>query len=152
MLYYRVMAKHIGVTGTRTGMNERQFEFIAAFLANIVTEERYFHHGDCIGVDVEVAQMAKNAGFIVIGHPPTNPTLRGYFENHETLPTKDYLARNRDIVDASELLLVVPKEMEPVLRSGTWSTQRYAAHNKKSTIIVWPESNIRFFPTTSSTN
>ena len=38
---------------------------------------------------------------------------------------KPYLDRNRDIVDACEVLLATPDGPER-LRSGTWSTVRYA--------------------------
>ncbi len=42
------------------------------------------------------------------------------------LESKPYLERNRDIVDASEVLIACPSTREEVMRSGTWATVRYA--------------------------
>lgn len=131
---------HIGITGTRSGLNELQYSELIKFLMAAFEPGAIFHHGDCIGVDVEAAWVAREIGYKIVGHPPIKKILRGYFDDDETRPEKNYLARNRDIVDESFVLLVIPKEMEPVIRSGTWSTQRYAEKNSKPFVVIWPEA------------
>ena len=54
------------------------------------------------------------------------------------LDPRPYLARNRDIVDASDLMLACPAEQQEVLRSGTWATIRYALKRDKHLIVIHP--------------
>ena len=56
---------------------------------------------------------------------------------------KPYLERNKDIVDETGLLIATPKG-EEIVRSGTWSTIRYARKNHKKIIIIMPNGNLRF--------
>ena len=60
----------------------------------------------------------------------------------QTLPPKDYLDRNHDIVDQTDLLIATPKENTEVLRSGTWATIRYAKKINKPTWIIETNGNI----------
>ncbi len=62
----------LGVTGTRSGMNLRQFSVLSDILTRVIKAEPLseFHHGDCVGVDVQAAIMAKELGFVVVCHPP----------------------------------------------------------------------------------
>jgi hypothetical protein len=51
---------------------------------------------------------------------------QSYFRQaDEIAEDKDFLERNRDIVDRVEILIAAPEGPE-VQRSGTWSTVRYA--------------------------
>lgn len=52
---------------------------------------------------------------------------------------EDLLARNRDIVDETEILIACPGHMHEELRSGTWSTIRYAVKIQRPHIIIWPD-------------
>ena len=56
----------------------------------------------------------------------------------EELDDLPYLERNRSIVDACNVMIATPKEMEHTLRSGTWATVRYAWQKKKNIIIIPP--------------
>lgn len=49
-----------------------------------------------------------------------------------------YLTRNKHIVDSVPLILACPKEHKMSIRSGTWSTIRYAWKLKKDVIIIPP--------------
>lgn len=50
-----------------------------------------------------------------------------------------YLARNREIVNASDLMIAAPFEyFEEMRGSGTWATIRYTQRRRKTLIIVWP--------------
>lgn len=139
----------IGVTGTRSGMTEYQKKEVAAMLGELVpTEVRRFtmdtascflHHGDCVGVDVEVAQIAREFGYYIVCHPPEKNDLRGFFDSDSYELPKSYFARNRDIVDRSDFLFVVPYQMEWQSNGGTWYTHDYAVKKKKPLQIFWPE-------------
>jgi hypothetical protein len=51
--------------------------------------------------------------------------LRAYHESDKILPTKSYFARNRDIVDASNMLIGFPAHRSRG-KGGTWYTIKYA--------------------------
>ena len=78
-------------------------------------------------------------------HPPDNPTKRAFcFVPGDVIyEPKPYLIRNRDIVDQTDLTVAAPFEFEEQLRSGTWSTIRYAARIVKPLIVVLPDGALR---------
>jgi len=55
---------------------------------------------------------------------------------------KPPLVRNRIIVNSSEVLIVAPRTKYKVLRSGTWSTYRYARQLGKPTYLVYPDGSV----------
>lgn len=125
----------VGFTGTQDGMTEEQatrFELI--IISSIIAE---FHHGDCIGADADAHDMVAEHGVKIVIHPPDIPMKRA-FRKGTILPEKPYLVRNRDIVDASDVLLATPRENYEQRRSGTWSTIRYAQKCGKSILLIWP--------------
>jgi hypothetical protein len=65
---------------------------------------------------------------------------RAFKLGHKMYAPKDPLKRNRDIVDAAVMLIAVPKETTEVLRSGTWTTVRYAKKKGCSVLIIPPTS------------
>lgn len=136
------MSYHVGVTGTRSGMTSFQYNNVKAFLSEIVDveEDCYLHYGDCIGVDTEVAKLAYVLGYKVICHPPEKTDLVGDFQNnHRKFNPKSYFQRNRDIVDCSDKLLVVPYQTERQDNGGTWYTFDYAIKNKANITVVYPD-------------
>jgi hypothetical protein len=54
------------------------------------------------------------------------------------MPVEPYLERNKRIVDNVTLLIATPKEFHHTLRSGTWSTIRYAWKKKIDVVIIPP--------------
>lgn len=130
----------IGVTGTRDGMNSIQIEAVGLFLQDNSGE---FHHGDCFGVDLQAARIAKHLGYRVICHPPEKDYLRAFHESDEIRPKFNYLRRDRNIVDAVELLIVVPKQNEWQPEGGTWYTYDYATRVSKPTITFFPNGEIK---------
>ncbi len=62
--------------------------------------------------------------------------------NARILGKKPYLARNRDIVNAADVLIAGPGGMEEIMRSGTWATVRYARKKQKPVIIVYPNGEV----------
>lgn len=134
----------IGFTGTQSGMTEPQRKTLRRILRGQVGG---FHHGDCIGADAEAHDIADAAGLSVHIHPPTNPAKRA-FKNTQpdrVRPEKPYLDRNKDIVRDTEALVAAPGAPVEQLRSGTWSTVRFARRLKRPIAIVLPDGSIRRF-------
>lgn len=143
----------VGITGTRFGCKDAQLDSLQGLLIQLAPTE--FHHGDCVGVDDEGANTIKtlNMDCDIICHPPVDTTHRAN-NPHSTkvLPAKTHFARNRDIVDSCEVLIVCPFQPEHQSSGGTWYTYDYAMKHKKPTIVIWPDGVINTFnkPTTAS--
>jgi hypothetical protein len=121
-----LLAPEIGFTGTQEGMSEKQRSSLRQVLASFFADgARVFRHGDCVGADAQAHAKAKAAGFRVVIHPPSDDSKRAFCQGDAVLTPRPYLVRNRHIVDASSVLIATPKG-DDELRSGTWSTIRYA--------------------------
>ena len=132
----------VGFTGTQEGMSSEQKAALLHTLTTLnVLREMEFHHGDCIGADAEAHKIAKSCDIDIIIHPPLVETKRAFCEGfkirHKPAP---YIARNHDIVDACDLIIVAPRSNEEELRSGTWATYRYADKANKSIILLSRDS------------
>lgn len=126
----------IGMTGNRDGISHEAKESLKVLLMSINPSE--VHHGDCVGADEAFHNICEGLIDIVI-HPPTNSSNRAFCENaKEIYETKSYLARNKDIVNNSELLIGLPSSDIEYLRSGTWSTIRFARTLKRPILIILP--------------
>src|SRR5262245_17709532 len=127
----------IGFTGTQEGMSPRQKNTLYTLLWNMNDWHRnWLHHGDCIGADAEAHDIASAAGYKIAIHPPRIPDKRAYKTGEATRPEKDYLERNKNIVDECHILIAAPFRMQEELRSGTWSTVRYANKTGRELIIL----------------
>jgi len=148
----------IGFTGSQSGMTQFQKDESRKILIEKECSELVF--GDCIGSDLQVATIALTVGVRIFTiHPPDNPNKRAWAwdqdkttKNNRIItpyinkigisvrwyPVCNYLKRNHHIVDQVALLIATPKEFQHTLRSGTWSTIRYAWKTKKNIIIIPP--------------
>jgi hypothetical protein len=126
----------VGVTGTREGMNKAQFEQVKQFLEKYTDSE--LHHGDCRGVDVEVALLAKGMGYKIVCHPPKSNKEQGHFGGDDIREPQTYLKRDRNIVDETDILLVVPLQNERQDKGGTWYTYDYALKTGKTVHMAYP--------------
>lgn len=135
-MFYR-----LGFTGTQRGMTKAQKHHLILLLHKHQNDILEFHHGDCIGADADAHQIAVaifgNADKIWI-HPPLNPAKRAFCQSPHMLPEKDYLERNRDIIDTTNGVIAAPETMEERRRSGTWYTIRYAKRLKRPYLILEP--------------
>lgn len=118
-----------------------------------------FHHGCAEGADVEahavIAQrkisltdprinkdksLALWGSVSIIIHP--SKTSKGLIHCRRgdpvVLDSKPPLERNKDIVNAIDVLVTTPRLHTEELRSGTWATVRYARKMKRHIFIVWP--------------
>lgn len=149
----------IGFTGTQNGMTDVQKDFVLQILK--LKDCKEFYHGDCIGSDAEAADIAVDYGVSLFTiYPPINLNKRAWWCNTrkvvhlpvEYIPLNyrdknifvrwmlpdEYLERNKRIVDDVEWMIAAPKEHKHTVRSGTWSTIRYAWKTKREITIIPP--------------
>ena len=128
----------VGFTGTQTGMTNQQYGTVSALMTRMHAEEG--HHGDCKGADCQFNRICIDLDIPIVVHPPINPAKRGFCaaKNLVHRPKKEYLQRNKDIVDECDILIACPKGEKEELRSGTWSTIRYARKRGIKTVVVYP--------------
>ena len=136
--------RDIGITGTRQGATAFQAASLAEVLAyGIRSGAEWFHHGDCVGVDATGADIAYQLGYKIHSHPPTEELKwRAWARFDKASEPKSYAERNRDIVWASDLLIVVPKT-DKEQRGGTWMTFREAQRKGIPIRVIWPLGNIQ---------
>jgi hypothetical protein len=136
----------VGFTGTQRGMTLEQRITLRKILSKIFYTNTgfglpQFRHGDCIGADSEAHDIARDLGYWIAVHPPTKSNKRAHKKGNLICATKDYLDRNKDIVSVSNVLIAIPGEVQEMIRSGTWSTIRYAKKNLKPVVIIWPDGS-----------
>ena len=138
----------VGFTGTRDGMTDEQRRAFIAWAKTAGATE--LHHGCCLGADADAVNVflsAADLGFtrpLVVAHQPAKKAMlsnEAFMLSDRRQAPLDYLVRNRNIVDASEILVACPKGPEEQ-RSGTWSTVRYARKQGKRVLIFWPDGNV----------
>lgn len=137
----------IGFTGTRNGLTEQQYAAVHGALAASLFDRIFkveFHHGDCLGSDAQAAEIARNLGYRIISHPPIDPKHRAYVPADFEFIEREYLDRNKDIVDCAMLLVATPGQWAEQQRSGTWSTIRYARRTGVPVLIVYPDGSGSF--------
>lgn len=156
------MRRSLAFTGTQRGMTDAQFATCDRLLA--LWKPTEIHHGDCIGADDQIDQLAQKHGIDTVIHPPENPSKRAWCHRRWLFnceldaksgikPTRavvelapaHYLERNQDIVNEGNALLATPFESAEQRRSGTWFTirrgriARFQRDDFKRTVIVWPD-------------
>lgn len=124
-------------------MTDLQKKTFSEFIDN--RQETVFRHGCCVGADEEAHNMAIDNDYYTVGYPPINKSWISSVVCNEMMQPKDYHDRNKDIVDSSEFLIVVPETIEEKLRSGTWSTYRYAKKTSVPGIIIFPNGELKEF-------
>lgn len=142
---------NIGMTGTHIGMTDLQKQTFDSFLRLLTYKnEVTLHHGDCVGADTDAHYIAyDNYSCNIVVHPPISPRARSYCHGRyhdgplvEILPEKEYLDRNKDIVSDSEILFGFPEGEIEKVRSGTWSTIRFARKIKIPCFIIYPDGRV----------
>ena len=125
------------MTGSRTGINSAALEKLIKFLKDNKIDEA--HHGDCVGSDANFHNEASILNIKTVIHPPINNKMRAYCQGDESRIVKPYLARNKDIVNETDMLIAFPPTKKEILKSGTWSTIRYAKKINKKVLIIYPD-------------
>lgn len=121
------MIDALGFSGTQIGMSRAQvLAFIDYLQRHTVVS---FHHGDCIGADAQAHALVQQYSPLteIYIHPSTVKDKRAYCKDATMVfSARHPLHRNQIIIDLSTDFIATPKEVEEVLRSGTWATIRYA--------------------------
>jgi hypothetical protein len=123
-------------------MTGAQRAALRAILENEATTITEFHHGDCIGADAEAHDLPAAAGLEIVIHPPKEDALRAWKNAPMMLEPRTYLARNREIVRQCDLLIAAPAEDDEQIRSGTWSTVRFARNQARPVWIIRPGGSV----------
>lgn len=137
------MSIRVGFTGTSSEVPPDQLRALLRVWEQL-HDAIELHHGDCIGADAQahVLWMQKGDRRVVI-HPPENPLKRAWCTGGVQLPPAPYLARNRAIVEATDVLCACPHEREgEALRSGVWATVRHARKLRRPVAILRPHGHI----------
>lgn len=132
----------IGFTGTQLGLTGHQRSNIISLLLQMPSLLKV-RHGDCIGADEEFDALMRTEfhKLVIYSYPPRNPAKRAFVEDRGytvVYPVAEYLDRNKSIVRDSDWLVAAPSSTVEQLRSGTWSTIRYAQQIGKPHTIVFP--------------
>lgn len=130
----------VGFTGTQLGGNVLQEQALERLLSSVSVLQ--FHHGDCVGADSQADGIAESLGLARHVHPPDNTSKRAFCKGDIQYAEKPYLDRNKDIVNACDLLIAMPFERDEQRRSGTWSTVRYARRLKKPVKLIMPNGEV----------
>jgi hypothetical protein len=136
----------IGITGTRSGATTQQLASLANMLVLLAMAREAdveLHHGDCIGVDLQAATMASGMGIHTVCHPPVDESHRAMHKSDTILPPLTHFARNRNIVDMCDVLIVIPYQDEWHSSGGTWYTHDYAVKKGETVIIIKPNGTTR---------
>lgn len=135
----------LGFTGSRNEPTMIQIIWLAETFK--LWKPSKLHHGACVGADAEAHKMAVANKVQVIVHPPENQKLMMLPDALLSLhggvsirSPKPYLDRNRDIVDASDMLIALPGGPQRP-KSGTWYTINYALRQKIPVHICYPDGS-----------
>lgn len=133
----------IGFTGTRNGMTDEQKAEVTSFLSRTFLDEPWAKglHGDCIGADADFDAICKELGMEVNIRPCTHKS-RAHCDSPALAEPKAPLDRNKDIVNDAHIMVACPPTEHELLRSGTWSTIRYARKKNKTLVVVYPSGKV----------
>lgn len=127
----------VGFTGTRDGMSQSQKEAFVIKMYDLQPVE--FHHGDCLGADSEAHDIVREffPKCKIIIWPPKIKTQRAFKNGDVLMKPDEYLTRNKQIVDSTDVLLGSPKASTyESPRSGSWYTIRYARLQGKACHVL----------------
>jgi hypothetical protein len=139
------MELHLGFTGTRQSLTDVQHRELARAF-KVISHFDIFHHGDCVGADTEAHYLVENMGKEIWIHPSTlvkytanNTTYRG-----KRFAARDPLERNQQIVNWITLLIACPSSKAEAVRSGTWTTVRYARKKGIAILVIYPDGMMKY--------
>ena len=131
----------LGFTGTRKGLSIKQEVALNKTLKRLFEMVKEVHHGDCVGADSSFHHLCFSKGYKIIIHPPTHDKYRAFLKGAEFRRPRPYLERNKKIVDETDFIIACPDGYKEILRSGTWSTIRYAKRMNKTVIVIYPDGS-----------
>lgn len=134
-----------GVTGTREGIISHQHRWLLPVMRKFKDQGFILqHNGDCIHADYWMAWAWRRVQGLVELHPPLKKDGRAWFKGDFEHDPQDYGVRDQYIVDRSEMMVVMPRDMHEITRSGTWMTVRMARRKGIPRLIVWPDGRLEW--------
>ncbi len=106
----------VGFTGSRNGLTADQRRRLFDTLSQLVPIIEA-HHGDCVGADAEFHDWCVLHKVPVIIHPPEIETMRAFKTEGIILAPQPYLARNKAIVRACDMIVACPESVQETQRS-----------------------------------
>lgn len=147
----------VAFTGSRgpddAGMPPAQHQAVDRLLQSLFGPGAGFYHGCCRGADAQAAALAKAAGYVVVARParsavatdvemPPDVDPDALAAADRVLWAAGHFRRNRDLVDACDLLVAAPAAYAwPVLpgsSGGTAYTVNYARRHGKRVYLLDP--------------
>jgi len=101
------------------------------------------NNGDCIGADKDSGDVWIELGGKLHLRPPDIAAKRAFQRGEAIDRPLPYLERNKVIVRSSRAMVATPKGAEE-LRSGTWSTVRFARKLELPILIIYPDGECVF--------
>lgn len=132
----------LGFTGSQLGVTAPQEASLRQVLADLVPTEG--HHGLCVGADAAFHRVLWELfpDCKTVGYPPKNKRAYQIQVCDEMRQEKEYLDRNKNIVNETSILIACPATAREIIRSGTWSTVRYARKLKRPVWIIYPDGHV----------
>lgn len=138
----------VGFTGTQTGMSPAQ---LAAFAAALPADISEFHHGACKGADAQAALKVRelHPALRIVAHPGMSQYGHTNLQDKASIaastqppePTKQFRARNEDIVEHAELMIAAPSAKPCPSRGGTFMTINIAKRAGRPIVHVYPDGS-----------
>jgi len=134
-----------GFTGTKHGMTRAQIAVTGyLFFTHKISQ---LHHGCCMGADIQANTLAVLQDIETFGHPSNIANTQRSCELTKVFDPYPPLERDKHIVEAGEHgLIATPKTAVEQIRSGTWSTVRYARQANRPIWIICPDGTVKHEP------
>jgi hypothetical protein len=138
--------RHLGFTGSKDRITPIQVDVLYDLMVKLRNKGfLWMHNGDCITSDQTAGLLwsSHKIGGMLMLHPPSNPSLRANLVADIVCEPRDYIHRDRHIVLCSELIIATPQTSYEEIRSGTWTTVRYARKQRRKIFIIKPDGTVR---------
>lgn len=144
----------IGFTGSRNGMTDEQKEQVSNTIDMLLKQTLKGSSaidGRCVGSDADFNDIATEKGLYTIGiggYSAKNPDDLSYrndnvYNVYRTSMT--HFARNREIVNASDVMIATPLSFNFDINGGTNYTIKFAQQVKKPIYVISPEGIVKTF-------
>jgi len=133
----------IGISGSRAKLSPEARKAFNDYLDN--NKVIGMHTDDSIGIAADVHKIAKGRGIVSIIHPPDNTRLtRAFCDGDIILCEKYHGDIYRDIVNASQLLIVFPfNKNVSIFGSKVQNTINYARKQHKPIIFIYHDGTMK---------